>query len=149
MAAGQAAQRDHDGDGRVGDVGEVGRAAAQWLISCVALRPRSRSRSSSGAVTTRVCIWRCASARSLTALRRATRRVRSASTRPSRCLGVPVRVPASAARAAALGVDRVGLALPAAGLAVRPVDLDHGDAGLGEEPGQPGPVGAGALDPDL
>jgi len=47
------------------------------------------------------------------------------------------------------GVDRVGLALPAAGLAVGPVDLDHLDAGHPQVQRQPRAVGPGALDPDL
>jgi hypothetical protein len=46
-------------------------------------------------------------------------------------------------------VDRVGLALPAAGLAIRPVDLDHRDGLGGQVAGQTGAVGAGALHPHL
>src|SRR5207302_8249272 len=46
------------------------------------------------------------------------------------------------------GVHRVGLAAPAAVLAVGPVHLDDGDA-LGEEmTGQPSAVAAGSLDTD-
>ncbi len=40
----------------------------------------------------------------------------------------------------------VGLAAAAAPLAVRSVDLHDGDVAGVEEPGQPGPVGPGALD---
>ena len=44
------------------------------------------------------------------------------------------------------GVERVGLALPAAVLAVGAVDLDDADAGGGDVAGQAGAVAAGALD---
>lgn len=47
-----------------------------------------------------------------------------------------------------VGVNRVGLALIAAGLAVGTVDLDHPESGGGEGPGKPCAVGAGAFDPD-
>ena len=47
-----------------------------------------------------------------------------------------------------LGVDGVGLAPPAAHLAVGSVDLDYGDACGAEMAGEPGAVGAGALHPD-
>ena len=47
-----------------------------------------------------------------------------------------------------LGVDRVGLAGEPPLLPVRPVDLDHLDLAVVEEPSQPGPVAAGAFDPD-
>ena len=46
------------------------------------------------------------------------------------------------------GVQRVGLALPAAQLAVRSIDLDHVDARSRQEPSETGAVGARALDPD-
>src|SRR5690606_29543223 len=46
------------------------------------------------------------------------------------------------------GVDRVGLALEPAGLAVGPVDLDHQDFLPVQQPGQPGAVGTGPLDTD-
>jgi len=46
------------------------------------------------------------------------------------------------------GIDGIGLALPAAGLAVGPVDLDHRHALGVQVAGQAGPVGASALDPD-
>ena len=45
-------------------------------------------------------------------------------------------------------VQRVGLALPAAVLAVGAVHLDDPDAGRGDVAGQAGAVAAGALDPD-
>ena len=48
-----------------------------------------------------------------------------------------------------LGVDRVGLALLAPCLAIRPVDLDQLDPGHPQMQRQTGPVGPGALDPDL
>lgn len=47
-----------------------------------------------------------------------------------------------------LGIDRVGLALPAASLAVRPVHLDQRHAVLAQEPGQASAVGAGAFHAD-
>jgi hypothetical protein len=46
-----------------------------------------------------------------------------------------------------VGIDWVGLALIAAGLSIRAVDLDNGDTLSGQEPGQPGAIGTGALDP--
>ena len=46
------------------------------------------------------------------------------------------------------GVERVGLALPAAVLPVGAVHLDDPDAGGGDVPGQAGAVAAGALDAD-
>ena len=47
-----------------------------------------------------------------------------------------------------LGIDRVGLALPAAGLAVRAVDLDQLHPDPLQIPSQPGAVDPGPLDPD-
>jgi hypothetical protein len=47
------------------------------------------------------------------------------------------------------GVDAVGLAVAAAGLTVGSIDLDHRYPGTLEEPGEAGPVGAGAFHPDL
>jgi hypothetical protein len=46
------------------------------------------------------------------------------------------------------GVELVGLAVAAPLLAVRAVDLDHGDAGGGEMAGESGAVGAGPFDTD-
>ena len=46
------------------------------------------------------------------------------------------------------GIQRVGLALPAAVLAVGAVHLDDPDAGRGDVAGQAGAVAAGPLDPD-
>ena len=46
------------------------------------------------------------------------------------------------------GVQWVGLALPAAVLAVGAVNLDHADTGRGDMAGQAGAVAAGAFDPD-
>jgi hypothetical protein len=45
-----------------------------------------------------------------------------------------------------MGVDRVGLALPAAGLAVGLLALDDGQAGGSDRAGQPDAEAAGALD---
>ncbi len=48
------------------------------------------------------------------------------------------------------GVERIGLALVATGLAILSIHLDHRDAlAASEESNQPGAVGAGALDADL
>ena len=46
------------------------------------------------------------------------------------------------------GVDGVGLAVAAASLPVGAINLDHRNPGAAQEAGQPGPVGAGALDTD-
>ena len=47
-----------------------------------------------------------------------------------------------------LGIDWVGFALPAAGLAVRPVNLHHRHARTVRMTCQAGAVGTSALDPD-
>jgi hypothetical protein len=47
-----------------------------------------------------------------------------------------------------LGIDRVRLAPPAAGLAVRPVDLNHHLALRAQEASQPGPIAAGPFHPE-
>src|SRR4249920_2612962 len=49
---------------------------------------------------------------------------------------------------AVLRAQRVGLALPAPVLAVRPVHLHDADTSRGDVPGQAGTVATGALDPD-
>ena len=46
------------------------------------------------------------------------------------------------------GVDGVGLAVAAASLPVGAINLDHRNPGAVQEAGQPGPVGACALDTD-
>ena len=102
----------------------------------------------SGAVTISDLIWRWASARAATA---------RAAGHPQRAQRVDL--PAAGLRdtggpaglgspGGGLGVDRVGLTLPAAGLAVRAVDLDQLDPCRLQDCGQPGPVGPGALNPD-
>jgi hypothetical protein len=78
----------------------VGRSRAQVAISVVLLSVRSCSRSSAGAVTSSALSWLVDWLRALTALLRATRSMRIASTRPSRVFGTPVAFPANAARAA-------------------------------------------------
>jgi hypothetical protein len=45
-----------------------------------------------------------------------------------------------------LGVERVRLEAPAAALTPRPLDLEHLLAAAGQEAGQPGAVGASALE---
>ena len=47
-----------------------------------------------------------------------------------------------------LGIDRVGLAPPAAGLAIGPVDLQHDLVVGGQEASQPSTVAAGAFHPE-
>ncbi len=77
--------------------------AATWILlrtQVVVVRARSCSRSSAGAVISSDLSWLVVWLRALTALLRATRSARIASTRPSLALGVPVAVPASAERAA-------------------------------------------------
>jgi hypothetical protein len=69
--------------------------------------------------------WFIAWVRAFTAPRRATRRARIASTRPLRVFGAPLTEPDSAAFAAALGIEGVGLALHAARLAVWTIDFDY------------------------
>ena len=126
-----------------------GRRAAQCAISWRSPSSRSWLRSGSGAVTINDFIWVWAWARAATALRRATRSARSASTAPTAVLRDAGGPAGLGGAGGGLGVDRVGLALPAAGLAVRAVDLDQLDPGHPQMQRQPGPVGAGALDPDL
>ena len=99
MAAGQAAQgKGGGGQGLV--IGPGSRAAAVWT-SRVAVRPRSCSRSSAGAVTSSplsvLMVW----VRARMAVARATRRQRIISTWPSPALGTTLACPAWTARAAA------------------------------------------------
>ena len=124
------------------------RHRAQTLTISGVLSPRSRSLRCSGAVTATALIWLAATVRALTAERRTSDSVRIASTQPSADLGTAVVSPLSAARAAVLGVDGVGLAAAASRLAVRAVHLHHLDAGRGEVPGEARTVGSGALDSD-
>ena len=62
--------------------------------------------------------------------------------------GQPVGVQAQRGQHGQVGVDRVGLALAAAGLAVGLLALEHQQAGGGGGAGQPDAVAAGALDGD-
>ena len=78
-----------------------GRRPAQTSSSRPSLSPRRRSRSLWGAVMIYVLMRRRQSARWATALRRTTRKFRSASTCPSRRFGRPVRTRLRTARAAA------------------------------------------------
>ena len=152
MAPREGAQRDQRG-GRIGGSPPLGprsgRRAAQCATSWRTPSSRSWLRSGSGAVTINDFIWVCAWARAATALRRATRSARSASTAPARSFGMPVARPAWAARAAASA--STGSDLPCRRRVLRsgPVDLDQLDPGHPQMQRQPGPVGAGALDPDL
>jgi molybdopterin biosynthesis enzyme len=63
-------------------------------------------------------------------------------------LGQPGAHPGQRGPGRSLGIDGIGFALPPAGLAVGPVDLDHGHALGGQQSGQAGPVDTGALDTD-
>ena len=91
-------------------------------------------------------IWLAALLRALTAPRRAEYPDRLHG--PVAGLGLGVGVAAQRGARRGLGVSAVGLAAAATRLAVRAVDLDDLDAVGGKPPGQPRPVGAGALDPD-
>jgi hypothetical protein len=63
-------------------------------------------------------------------------------------LGQPVGAPGLGGPGGGLGIQRVGLAVPAPGRPVGAVDLDHGHPGLVEVCGQFGAVAAGAFDTD-
>ena len=110
--------------------------------------PLSWSLSASGAVTRRPWIWLCACVRALTAERRATVSMRIASTGPLVGFGHRAGVAGEGGARRGFGVDGVGLAALAAGLAVRAVHLDHLDARRGEVASQAGAVAAGAFDAD-
>ena len=73
---------------------------------------------------------------------------RNASTGPSWVFGVAGGLTGEHRAGRGDRVDDVGLAVAAADLPVRPRHLDHLDPGVGQVPGQRGPVAAGALDPD-
>ena len=106
----------------------------------------NRIRRSPGPVTIRDLAWPVVWVRSARALRWATISARIASTEPSRPFGAPRARPDCAGPGGADGVERVGLALPAAVLAVGAAGLDDADAGGGEGAGQARAVAAGALD---
>jgi hypothetical protein len=78
----------------------------------------------------------------------ATISARIASTWPSRPRGAPGGAAGQGRPGGADRVQRVGLALAAAVLPLRAVDLDDADPGCGDVPGQAGAVAAGALDAD-
>ena len=110
-------------------------------------RSRSWARSWSGAVETRLRSWLSAWVRALRA---------PALVHPQNPYGFDASVLGLGHRGgvARLGgpgrrdrVEAVGLALAATPLAVRSIDLDDGHARLEQVAGEPGAVGAGALDP--
>ena len=107
----------------------------------------NRARRSSGPVRIRALAWLIVRVRSRMAPRLAIISARIASTAPSRPFGAPRARPDWAAGRADR-VQRVGLALPAAVLAVGAVDLDDPDACCGDVAGQAGAVAAGPFDPD-
>ena len=88
-------------------------------------------------------------ARAWRAERLATTRTRIASTAPSLDLGLPARPTAQGGPGGFDGVEGIGLAAATALLSVRSVDLDDLDAHPAQVAGQPGPIGARALDADL
>src|SRR5271166_3494829 len=120
-----------------------GRSAARAVTRAAGLCLANRARRSSGPVRIRALAWLMVRVRSPAALRRATIRVRIASTAPSRPLGAPRARPGSADR-----IQGIGLALTAAVLPVGTVHLDDPDASRGDITGQPGTVTACPLDPD-
>ena len=100
-APGQGPQGQLRGLHRVGQLSVIRtQAGAEAGLPRSDLR-ESRSRSSVGAVTMRSPSWRRAVARALTALRRARRSWRIASTAPSMSFGMAVASPESTLRAAA------------------------------------------------
>ena len=117
----------------------------QILIICGVLSVLRRSLTCSGAVTATALIWLRATVRALTAERRATLRVADRLHAAVCGLGHSASVAAERGSGRGLGVDGVGLAAPAARLAVRAVRLDDLDAGRGEVPGEARTVGSGAL----
>jgi hypothetical protein len=110
--------------------------------------PVKRARRSSGPVTISALAWLIVWVRSAAALRlgdhQRTDRLDGAVASFGRAAG-PARL---SGPGSADGVQRVGLALPAAVLAVRAVNLDHADTGRGDMAGQAGAVAAGSFDPD-
>ena len=125
-----------------------GLSAAQPAINSSRERPRSCSRSSGGAVQTRLCSWLMAWVRALFALMRATRKTLMDSTFPSRVLAAPLAVPACTARAAATASNVSDFCGLAAFLPVGPVDFQHLDSGGQQVAGQPCAVAAGAFHPN-
>ncbi len=95
-------------------------------------RWRRSSRSSLGAVSSSALSWLIVWVRALTALRRVTRRMRMASTMPSRVFGTRVAGAGERGLGGGVGVDGVGLAERGAQLPVRSVDLDDVDASFAE-----------------
>ena len=145
-AAGEAAQRELGGV--VGCAGWRRWKRAARATSCSVFTLPRRSRSSAGAVSITAWSWLAAWVRALTALRRATRSNRIASTVPVCDFGVPGRLAGQHRPGRADGVGRVGLAVAAAMLTVRAGHLDHRHPVGGEEPGQAGAPRPGALDTD-
>ena len=84
--------------------------------------------------------------RAFIAVARATRSERIISTCRSPALGMAA-LAGQDRSGGGLGIDRVGLAPPAAGLAVGAVDLNHDLALRAQEASQPGPIAAGPFHP--
>jgi hypothetical protein len=92
--------------------------------------------------------WQSAALRALTALSRARRSCRIASTIPSVGLGLYVRGTGERLAGGHLGVDRVVLAAPTPGVRVRTVDLDDVNASCSQLTNERSRVGAGRLNAD-
>ena len=130
-----------------GSLPTVGRNAAAVRANWSAGTPRSRSRSSSGAVKPRWRIWFRHLIRTLRPERRATNNTRIASTLPSADFAIPDARPDNAARAASIASIVVGLPVPPTQLTVRTIDLDHLEPTAAQITGQPRAVRAGAFHP--
>ena len=121
--------------------------ASARATSCLALRSRSASRRSSGAVRMRLRSCRIVCVRDFTALARAIRSTRIASTIPSRDFGAASSSPSASTLAAAASASRTSF-LPRwrAALALGAGDFEHLDALERQAPRERDPVGAGAFD---
>ena len=130
-----------------GSADRVGRSFAASPTNAGTVRPFRRQWSWSGAVNPRWRIWVMAFTLAWRAERLATISTRMASTGPS-CLAGP-RSPAADGGTGRLDrIEGVGLTVVAAGLAVRPIDLDNLQASPPKEPGEAHPIGTGSLDTD-
>jgi hypothetical protein len=125
-----------------------GRVAAKDSTRQRSFNPSQRVLIASGAVISMDWIWRITATRALIALRRTPSSTRICSMPPSPVLasGRALRFGQSL-RSSSVGVDRIGLPVPALGPS-GPDNLADLDPLGHEVPGQAGAVGAGALDTD-